>query len=626
MRKNKALGYLALLPFCFLINFNCSLKLFEYPHPPAVEEKTYGPEKQEVLKAMQSRPEPKLEEKLVKSLDEKGEEEPRLVRYDLEDFVDEEWGGGWRHIKNRTDINTFASNEKGLDGLLVSADKLVDYHTGLPVNPSPDVRMSFIHLSDAQLHDERVYMFDKELTTFFDKFVESFEHKPGMVLYDHSYYLTLVATINLLCERLPEEQKPRFMMHTGDAIDMGVVSELYEFVYVTNKLPIAWFNVLGNHDYPVYGNIKSQNVGVINPNMGFQTVNSRYNFIHMHGRGFDVKPHLVYFSPSNAPHKETGQWDSVYNGFDLQGKRFEYSAKLERLPEGIQFPVWIERRISYDSAKKTLILKDFSMASTKRDELLRLSDEPSYQKAINELYSKSIFTREYEPCSNCPGYYYFEALPPKDGRPGILCIVLDTTTSNFKFAKGTLYQDEEVEAQANVQNPEPEQITWLRGKLDDYSKKGNWMVLAFGHHQLGPEGFLDDSYIKLMELFWKPEYNVIAYFCGHTHEHDINPHHDPDNPNKFFWEIITDSIFEYPKRGSLVSIRHAEDKKWEIALQSFWPYFLEKPGDGAPVLLQNAKKCLDASREDSEGKKRAKRFDKLEQKHHDVVLKFIYPK
>jgi len=74
-------------------------------------------------------------------------------------------------------------------------------------------------------------------------------------------------------------------------------------------------------------------------------------------------------------------------GFDLQEKHFVYSAELERLPEGIQFPVWIERRISYDSAKKTLILKDFSMASTRRDELLRLSDEPSYQKAINEFYN-----------------------------------------------------------------------------------------------------------------------------------------------------------------------------------------------------------------------------------------------
>lgn len=623
MRQNKALVYLALLPFCFLINFDCSLKLFEYPHPPAaVEEKTYAPEKQEVLKAIQSREEPGLEDKQVESLDKK--EEPRRVRYDLEGLIDKEWGGGWQYIKNRPDINTFASNEKGLDGLLVGADKLVDYHTGLPVNPSPDVRMSFIHLSDAQLHDERVYMFDKELTSFFDKFVESFEHKPGMVLYDHSYYLTLVATIKLLCDRLPEEQKPRFMMHTGDAIDMGVVSELYEFIYVTNKLPIAWFNVLGNHDYPVYGNIKSQNVGVINPNMGFQTVNSRYNFIHMHGRGFDVKPHLVYFSPHTAPHRKTAEWDSVYNGFDLKGKRFEYSAKLERLPEGIQFPNWIEDHISYDSVGKNLILKNFDMTGSVRDKLLKLSAESSFINAINELYSKSIFAREYEPCSNCPGYYYFEALPPKDGRPGILCIVLDTTTSNFKFAKGTLYQDEEVEAQANGQKSEPKQITWLRGKLDDYSKKGNWMVLVFGHHPL--DAFFDGSNEYLSELFRKPENNVIAYFCGHTHEHEINPHHDPDNPNKFFWEIITDSIFEYPKRGSLVSIRHAGEKEWEIALQSFWPYFLEKPGDSAPVLLQNAKKCLDASREDSEGKKRANRFDKLGQKHHDVVLKFVYPK
>ena len=151
------------------------------------------------------------------------------------------------------------------------------------------------------------------------------------------------------------------------------------------------------------------------------------------------------------------------------------------------------------------------------------------------------------------------------------------------------------------------------------------MVGFLGHHPL--DAFFDGSNESLSELFLKPANNVIAYFCGHTHEHEVRYHPDPKNSEGFgFWEIITDSIFEYPKRGSLASIRHAGEKKWEIALQSFWPYFLEKPGDGAPVLLQNAKKCLDASKEDSEGKKRANRFDKLEQKHHDVVLKFIYPK
>ncbi|MCR4320591.1 MAG: hypothetical protein NUV74_09700 [Candidatus Brocadiaceae bacterium] len=46
----------------------------------------------------------------------------------------------------------------------------------------------------------------------------------------------------------------------------------------------------------------------------------------------------------------------------------------------------------------------------------------------------------------------------------------------------------------------------------------------------------------------------------------------------------------------------------------------------APELLVKAKKCFDASIEDEEGRKLVKRFEKLDQIHHDVVLDFVYPK
>lgn len=151
------------------------------------------------------------------------------------------------------------------------------------------------------------------------------------------------------------------------------------------------------------------------------------------------------------------------------------------------------------------------------------------------------------------------------------------------------------------------------------------MTLVFGHHQL-EEGFFDDSDEELLELFNEPRYNVIAYFCGHTHKHEVKYHENPTNPEVFgFWEIVADSILEYPKRGSLVTFRYTEDGVWEMVLQSFWPYFLEKLDTNTPTLLRNARRCFYASKEDNKSKQ-LKAYEKLDLKHHDVVLKFVYPK
>ena len=331
------------------------------------------------------------------------------------------------------------------------------------------------------------------------------------------------------------------MIHTGDSLHMGVVSELYEFIYMSNKLNIPWYNILGNHDYQVYGNLDSKDVGVIKPNMGFQTVNSRHNFIHMHGKGFYVDT-SVYYSPDNAPDDDTTfMTKSVYNGFDRRGEAFSRPGRLrERLKE---------------------------------------------------------------PCKNCPGYYHFEIKKPQGEDPGILAVVLDTTTKDFRFAKGTVYRHNETIP------PDPKekfaQTKWLENVLAEYSKKGDWMVIAFGHHSLNSKSFFDDSFQKVLDLFKNPEYNVIAYFCGHSHDYRIQYHLAEESPDHFgFWEIVTDSIMEYPKRGSLVNIIVNNDGFWEISLQSFWPYFLDKLPDDAPRLLENALKCYQgAMRDKSERKK-----------------------
>ena len=102
----------------------------------------------------------------------------------------------------------------------------------------------------------------------------------------------------------------------------------------------------------------------------------KYNFINMHGEGFQIDK-KVYFSPLNAPHELTKkETGSIYNGFDRNGKEY--------LEDG----------------------------------------DPD--------------VRQKKACLNCPGYYYFEAVLPKEEKPGILVLVLNTSKDEFDWADGEI--------------------------------------------------------------------------------------------------------------------------------------------------------------------------------------------
>lgn len=558
----KVTGFLVV---CLFLTQGCALKLFEFPLDKETlkqaSEKTRDTETLGLVEVLKARPSYRLEE----TIDRSGKK--RLIRRDLQDFIDREWLKG-RNYLNKMDLKLYAIDIKGKGGIIVPKKLLARFEPDIPITyhkyNNPGVKLSFIHLSDLQLRDERVYMFNKKLTEFGDYISDGFQHEPGMIFYDYSYYLSQIGLMNRFQELLSTKERPLFMIHTGDSLHMGVVSELYEFIYMTNKLNIPWYNALGNHDYQVYGNLDSKDVGVIKPNMGFQTVNSRYNFINLHGGGFHVDKQ-VYFSPDNAPDDNTTlETRSVFNGFDRTGKTFSEQGRLRE--------------------------------------------------------------RLNKPCKNCPGYYHFEITEPKNGDPGILAVVLDTTTKDFKFARGTLYRHKETKDHPDEKR-RFEQINWLHDVLEAYARKGNWMVLAFGHHALNPKSFFDKSYKEAIRLFNNPKYNVVAYFCGHSHEHVVTYHKNSHNAETFgFWEIKTDSIMEYPKKGSLVNIVCTDEGYWEITLQSFWPYILDTLPDDAPAMLKNAKKCLEASKDDREGKKKRSRYSKLDPKNHDVVLRFSFPK
>lgn len=337
-------------------------------------------------------------------------------------------------------------------------------------------KLTFFHLSDVQLRDEQVRLYDKEISQLADYLVPTFERVPLLETFDGAIYYAAIQTINATVKpHSPNDPgRPQFMIHTGDAIDAGVVNELYEFLYITNEIEIPWFNAIGNHDVGTFGNIKPKMIFVNDPFVEFMTMHSKFNFINIHHGTYEFYP-FVNISPTNTDRDPTslgGPLFSHYNGYD----RLKYSPRQ-----------------------------------------------------INE---ENFF------CRDCPGYYAIEVKPEDKAKhdPAIQMIVLDT---GFRFgAKGSIDET---------------QFKWLNDELERARDK---IVLVFGHHNL--RGI--DGGEQLKALFSRYP-SVVAYFCGHTHEHKIN-YHAGDQNHFGFWEVITGAVFAYPQQSSLVRLRYEKGLGW----------------------------------------------------------------
>ena len=181
--------------------------------------------------------------------------------------------------------------------------------------------LRFAWLSDVQMRQQEVKLFNDKVSLNLDTIISSFEHNPVQEDFDWAVYLSIIAAIN-------QYHKPGsiidFMIHTGDAIDAGTIEELYHFSYITNKLHIPWLNIVGNHDVAIFGNYKERLGYTRQAAVNFYPVGNQNNFVTMHGKerlisGFGS--HLLpVASQGGHPPSEDGLGKvppTNYHGFDL---------------------------------------------------------------------------------------------------------------------------------------------------------------------------------------------------------------------------------------------------------------------------------------------------------------------
>lgn len=118
-----------------------------------------------------------------------------------------------------------------------------------------DALVRLLHVSDVQLREERARLlaFDQELATLpgasLVSPVEEATRPPLLATNSPFMWLGLVLTIDALHAQAPLD----LTLHTGDATDVNLKSELWRFLDVADRLDTPMLLVAGNHDVLGWG-------------------------------------------------------------------------------------------------------------------------------------------------------------------------------------------------------------------------------------------------------------------------------------------------------------------------------------------------------------------------------------
>jgi hypothetical protein len=155
-----------------------------------------------------------------------------------------------QHPSNDLDLAEFVPGKNG-----DSVDVCI-----VPTVPLSHTLLSFVHMSDIQLRDPSITLTDRRLSHALDWFdaLSSFEYDEDMAFYNQYLVEATFLTINSIVQHTPANaptDAPRFVIHTGDSIDAGAIGELDRFHVLIDRLHIPFFEMLGNHDVLVFGNL-----------------------------------------------------------------------------------------------------------------------------------------------------------------------------------------------------------------------------------------------------------------------------------------------------------------------------------------------------------------------------------
>lgn len=374
----------------------------------------------------------------------------------------------------------------------------------------------FAWLSDVQIRQREVKLFDDGTSRTLDHVIPSFEHHPVQDEFSWAAFLVQIVALNAAVkEGLSDPASmPQFLVHTGDAIDSGSIQEAFQFQHIADLSRIPWFNVLGNHDTAIFGNYEKRLTYTLDPGVEFYPVGRR-GFLGMH-RPAEGSAFGSGLLPVSTVADDSASLAGTYRQAD------------GHLATGLLVP-------PSDCHGFDLLAEPASVA--------RDASCPAPAAMGPTRYGGSNVASG---CAGAPGRYAF-SMERKGQRFRI--VVLDTTKKTGWGADAELNGCDQ---------------RWVRGVLEEATEP---TILLFGHHR--PSRELDQAVIASGKA------DRVIYFSGHTHSHAFAP----ATPARPYPELNSGSIIEYPQLGRMVEIRAAGGRVCAITRAMWASYQGEKPDD-----------------------------------------------
>jgi hypothetical protein len=446
-----------------------------------------------------------------------------------------------------------------------------------------DPIIRFLHISDAQIRDERIHeaIKDRWQLKLADKAIGVSKRNPYVDSYDT---LTFAAFV-LAGKKKIKAEEHGYIVFTGDLLDISTSSELIEAMNVLRSVekyyPDNYYAVAGNHDGLIFGNVSDYlsftwNLGI-----------SRTEFVLGHltaGRDFD-RPQPYGF------------------GFEANEIIVNHERILQNI--GTRREIW-DAAGSNDASTdlaKYISLRRMDYVRWQCDDIrsvLRTPGAPKYTPNFQTKYEANL-NEKLSPPIQIPGAYrqsirirekseiglqtgYYSWLEDIDGPVGITKarnIVLDTRSHLL--------------ASAAVDCP---QLLWLYNEMCS-ANANREIVLIFAHHS--PDSFFVEHQNKwaLRQIIGAFP-NVVAYFYGHSHWNDVKklPASSGELPL-----IQTGSMTDFPQMGRWIKIfakpgESNETVECRISWDFVRPSFENNPGTPLNMMLDASR--IDSRREQKE--------------------------
>lgn len=142
--------------------------------------------------------------------------------------------------------------------------------------------LRFVHLSDAKLREHRVL-----LATEGEK-IGVTDSTDRLYRNDDAVLLATVLAANQL--------QPQFAIHTGNAVNTGLFSELMQFIAAMDEFDVPWFNVIGPRDVAFLGSLPSERVSGLHVALPYMPIADVDHFMAFHSQ-FGVSADVTLPNP-----------------------------------------------------------------------------------------------------------------------------------------------------------------------------------------------------------------------------------------------------------------------------------------------------------------------------------------